>query len=271
MRRFMANAAVAALVAFGGITGITASSDKAEATIINLGFAIDSSGSVGSSGWNTQITGLAAALDSIPTSGANQYRVGVVAFNSGARTLVSPTIVTAGNIAGIKTAITTAAFSSGGTFIGAGINRLVSDFNGAGYLASETSLMNVTTDGISLPTSDAAARDAALLAGWEGISAECILVCANENSVGSQRLLNTVVSPVPALFVTNTNALPNPLTQSFVLKINTFDDYEAAIKAKVGKIVTDTGGGPTVVPLPAGLPLLLGGLSVLYAVRRKTA
>lgn len=269
MKRLMANAAVAALVAFGGIA---ASSDKAEAAIINLGFAIDSSGSVGSSGWNTQITGLAAALDSIPTSGANQYRVGVVAFNGGARTIVSPTIVTAGNIAGIKNAITSEAFSSGGTFIGAGINLLVSDFNAAGYQASETSLMNVTTDGFSSPTGDAAARDAALAAGWEGISAECIFVCSTENSTGTQNLLNTVVSPVPALFVTDTNALPNPLNQSFVLQINSFADYEAAIKAKVGRIVIDTGGGGTTpVPLPAGLPLMLGGLAVLYAVRRKAA
>lgn len=68
---------MAGVVAFGLSTG------GAFAAVVDLGFSLDASGSVGSGNFNTVRTALAAALDSIPTTGANQYRIAVNKFATG--------------------------------------------------------------------------------------------------------------------------------------------------------------------------------------------
>ena len=55
-----------------------------------------------------------------------------------------------------------------------------------------------------------------------------------------------------------------------MIPVTSFEAYGAAINAKVGQIVDDT-TPPNVIPLPAGLPLLLGGLGVLALVRRRAS
>ena len=77
-----------------------------------------------------------------------------------------------------------------------------------------------------------------------------------------------VVSDIGAI-LTDSDNIPNAIDQGFVVQVSNFQDYEAAISAKVGRVVDDTGGGdPNVVPLPAGLPLLLVGVGALGVARR---
>ncbi len=58
------------------------------------------------------------------------------------------------------------------------------------------------------------------------------------------------------------NALPNPLTQGFVLRVDNFADYQGAISAKIQRIVQ--------VPEPGTLTLLgLAGVWFGFGRRRK--
>lgn len=245
-----------AAVASIGLTG------PSSAAVIDIGFALDQSGSVGSTNFNLMRTGLANALNQIPTAGPNQYRIGVVKFNSNATVVVSPpVIITAANKAGIMNTIATTSYSGGGTSIAAGVTALTSMFVNAGL--GDTTLFNISTDGQSSIPALQAASTAAANAGVDGISYEGIGGGVNING------LLSVAFPGPALLATIAT-IPDPTQQGFVLPVSTFAGYSAAINAKVQRIVN-----PNPIPVPAGLPLILTGFVLLggfgAAKRRKAA
>ena len=69
--------------------------------MVDLGFSLDESSSVGSSNFDLTRDALSNALSRIPTSGDNTYRVAVTTFSSGTpTTVVAPTAVTPASIAG---------------------------------------------------------------------------------------------------------------------------------------------------------------------------
>ena len=76
----MFNKKLAAL-AVAGATLLPAASASA---VVQLGFILDESGSIGSSNYTIIQNGLASAMSLIPTTG--QYEVSVVSFSSGAST-----------------------------------------------------------------------------------------------------------------------------------------------------------------------------------------
>lgn len=245
---------------------------SASAALIDLGFSLDASGSVGSFNFNTTRTALANALSVIPTSGPNEYRIAVTTFANGSSTIVIPTIVTAANIAALQTAVSNAVYTGGGTDTAGAITDLSNLFrlSATGYGA--TTLLNITTDG--QPNDQAAAvaaAQAALVAGVDGISFEAV-----GSGISSMSALNdmaAIAGPGTGVIVTDLTALPNATVQGFVIPVSDFAGYSAAISAKIGKIVDDTGGGTPVVPLPAGLPLLLTGIAgfIGLRVRRRAA
>lgn len=252
-------------------------SGTVSAAVIDLGFALDESGSVATSDFNLSKQGLANALDKIPTSGTNQYRISVIAFDSNARTIIGPTIVTAGTIATLKTNITGIANSQGGTDIAEAVDLLTANFVGAG-LGDETYL-NVATDGGSSSNALALASANARTAGVDGLSFEAIgrgaatttllRSCFGNNSYTDPGSGNTATG---CSLVNDPNNLPDATQEGFVLTVNNFTDFEGAISAKVQSIVDDTGGGTSPVPLPASLPLLLSalGLGGFFVRRKKT-
>lgn len=253
-------------VALAAALGLAFGSSGANAAVIDLGFSLDTSGSVGTANFNLTRDALAQALDQIPTSGTNQYRLAITKFASGVTTVIPPTIVTAGNIAGIKATLQSTTHIGGGTNTALAISNLASLFkNDGGYGA--TTLLNITTDGF--PNSQTAAEQAATAAvadGVDGISFEA--VGAGITSASALANMAKIAKPDTGVVVTDINNIPDATKTGFVIKVATFAEYEAAIKAKIGKIVDDTGGGdPNVVPLPAGLPLLLTGFGALGALR----
>lgn len=243
--RVFANGLIVGTIA---IAAIGMAAERASAAIIDLGFLLDESGSVGSANYTTAKSALANALASIPTGGADQYQVGVVSFASGATTIVSPTIVTAGNLAGIQALINGDGYSGGSTNMTAAFNQIVADF--AAVLGS-TSLINITTDG--QPNSDAnatAAAAAAVVAGWDSISAEAI------GSADVSFLQSIAYPNAPGVVVDPGDPIPNPLTQGFVITVANFDAYGDAIEGKVQRIVNP-------IPIPLALPLFITALAGL--------
>ena len=122
LKSFLAAASVAVLATVG----------SAQAAVIDLGFAIDESGSVSGSATTGELglirEGLARALDRIPSTGAtgnpNTYTVTVVAFASGSSVLVPKTEITDGNRASIQNTLRTAGRNGGGTNINGAVDAL---------------------------------------------------------------------------------------------------------------------------------------------------
>lgn len=253
---------------------VTFGATSSNAAVIDLGFSLDGSGSVGNFNFGVTRDALADALSEIPTSGANQYRVAITQFGSNVGTIVAPTIVTAGNIGNIQQTLRNASRIGGGTNTTGAVDNLVSLFQNDGGLGN-TTLFNITTDGQpNNQTNVEAAALAAFNAGVDGISLEAIGGLSNSTLENMRRIASIgttgVVSATGAI-LTDSNNIPNAVNQGFVVQVNTFSDYEAAIAAKVVRVVDDTGGGDPnvgVVPLPAGLPLLLAGLGGFGIVRR---
>jgi uncharacterized protein YegL len=247
-------------------------------TLVDLGFSFDRSTSISSTDFALARTALANAIATIPTANPDvQYRIGVVSFGQGARTEVPPTILTAATLPTVLTQINAMTQLQGGaTAMADGIDKLVADFAAVGL--GNISLMNMTTDGqpndfrdvgsvfnVFTDTENAAAD--AFAAGWNSLSIEAVGSGANSGS--ALTFLAGLAFPGPVQIVEPGGALPNPLTNSFVLKVNSFADYEAAIRTKVQRIVDDTGGGAAPIPLPAAGWLLISALGGLAVMRRR--
>ncbi|NLZ41445.1 MAG: VWA domain-containing protein, partial [Comamonadaceae bacterium] len=104
IRKHVLSLAAACAVGLGALGAA-----PAQAEIVQLGFILDSSGSIGSGGWGIMKNGLANAMDVLLT-GADTYEVTVVSFSDVAQTVLAPTIVSAGNLASVKSTITGASF-----------------------------------------------------------------------------------------------------------------------------------------------------------------
>ena len=245
-------------------------------TIVDLGFAFDRSLSISSSDFANARAALAAAVATIPTNNPEvQYRIGVVSFGQGAITAVSPTILTPATQAGVLAGINGMTQASGGaTNMAFGINQLVSDFAAAGGLG-DISLMNMTTDGLpngggNSQANTQAAAVAAAAAGWDSLSIEA--VGSTVNQAAPIDFLASLAFPTPVQIVETGQALPNPLDNSFVLRVLDFDDYGDAIAAKVQLIVDETGGGGAApIPLPAAGWLLISALGGMAALGHRQA
>jgi hypothetical protein len=270
---YLRKLAGAAALAIATLTGAVST----QAATIDLGFVLDGSGSVATNDFVTARTALSAALSQIPTSGANEYRIAVTTFGGTQRTIVAPTIVTAANLASIQADVAAAArpSSTGSTQTGPAITFITDLFLNAGGLGA-TTLINITTDGQA--SNQTAAENAALAAfnaGVDGISFEA--VGSGVSSLAAQQRmariagLGTAGDPANGVIVTDLTAIPNAITTGFVIPVSSFAAYEAAINAKIGRIVDDTQPTPNVIPLPAGLPLLLAGLGAFAFMRRRAA
>ena len=66
----------------------------ARAATIQLGFLLDSSGSIGAVNWGIITNGLASAINThIPVGGLDTYEVSVVTFSSGTQTIVDHMLI----------------------------------------------------------------------------------------------------------------------------------------------------------------------------------
>lgn len=206
---------------------------------IQLGFAIDGSGSISPADFTLQLQGLSNGISSVPTN--SSFEITVVQFAGGGTVVeVGPTLIdspaTRTAVANQIQAITQNFF---GTPMGAGINLLTTTVTGSPEFADPSSeqLFNVITDGApGDPFVTIAAAAAAQAAGIDGLSAEAVGALANTAFLAS--IVFPGASPGP--IITLPNPIPDPRTQGFVIDVASFQDFEDAILAKIGVLLDCT-------------------------------
>jgi hypothetical protein len=227
----------------------------ARADVIQLGFILDRSGSIGSTNWTTIVNGLATAINTIPVGGADQYEVTVVTFASTAATNVNRVLLTDATVRGdVASDVSSIPYTGGGTNFFNAFTEMRNTLLAGGASLLDATYLNFATDGVG--TDGSAVRDQLILDGVDNISVEGIGSGVDVVDLTTNYCYplacNTADPLNPALFPAN----------GFYLAVADADAYAAAIGSKV-RLVTR-------VPEPGTMALI--GISLLgfgLARRRK--
>ena len=245
LRQFALRAIPACVIAASAMAPMAAS-----AGVIQLGFILDRSGSIGSGNWNTIRNGLAAAVGSlIPVGGPDTYEISVVTFSTGATIDInSYTVNDAAERATLAGLIAAIPFSGGGTQFGPAFSAMQTALTDAvgtnGHVTAATadfSYVNFATDGVeSDPAAGVAARNSLILAGVDNISIEGI-----GSGVDVAGLTGSYCYPGPC----DTTSPYNFPAQGFYIAVANAAAYEAAIGQKIRVVTNQT-------PEPGSLALV---------------
>ncbi|MFT5487256.1 MAG: hypothetical protein ACI9MU_002173, partial [Alphaproteobacteria bacterium] len=235
--------------------GITAAAPAANAGVVQLGFILDRSGSIGSSPWSTITTGLSNAINTlVPIDGS--YEISVVSFATSASINVNKVLIDSAIArANVAAAIASIGYTGGNTNMTAAFNSMAAALGGSTNMI-DFSYVNLATDGIANNAGTAAtARNNLVTAGADNISIEAI-----GGGVDAMFLQNSICYPGPCT-VAPTFAFPG---NGFYIPVANATEYSGAIGNKIA-IVTQQ------VPEPGMALIVALGVVGIAAARRKAA
>ncbi len=212
----------------------------AHAIPIELGLALDASGSISTANFALQRNAYATVLNDptvLPRDGS--VAIGVYQFSSSANQVFPTTVIDGTTIGNLITAISTFTRISGGTDIGSAITALQNDILG-NAIDSDRQVIDVSTDGAGSLGSQ---PGAALAAGIEQINCLGIGAGANCGFIGG--------------------------TDAFSITVASFGDFEQALRTKLAREIP---GGNGTVPEPGMLALLgIGAAAFGFGHRKNKA
>jgi hypothetical protein len=209
----------------------------ASAATLELGLAIDGSGSISVADFNLQKNAYANVLSDLTVLPRNgTVAIGVKLFSNTVQTVFAMAEITNANHGALIAAINGMVRPGSTTNISGAINDFTAEIFG-NAIASNRQLIDVSTDGFNNVGNLGAARAAALAAGIDQIN--CIGVGANTdcaNVIGG--------------------------AGSFALNANNFNDFEASLRRKI-KIEVNG------IPEPATWAMMIAGFGFVGAAARR--
>jgi hypothetical protein len=247
---------LAVLVVMMAITIVFAVPASAQNVEVQIGMALDRSGSIGQSNWNIIVTGVADAVNNstcVPHDGTVELTV--VTFPGGLQ--VGPVVITSANASAIANSIRVIPYIGGSTPMDAGITTTANAMSSSPHFdPAIKQVINIATDG--MPDNQQAAVDARnaaitllqMTATQDEIDAEAIGTGADVNW-----LRDNIVYPQPG-----TIAIDPPYTPGWVHEVADAQAFSDSVCEKFKQIM----------PVPSLTPLgivALFGLVGIIAVR----